>query len=377
MNIPCVQYRGGTSKGLFFLDGDLPQDVQARYALFARALGSPDPFDRQTDGLGGATSSTSKVVVVKRSESAEHEVDYWFGQVDVKTGRIDASGNCGNLSAAVGPFAIHSGLVKALAPMSSVRIRQMNIGQTIVAQVPCDEHGVVEQGDFAEDGVPFLGARIRLEFMEPAQAAWPLLPTGKAQDLLELPDGREVYATLITAGNPTVIIAAHSLGLSGVELPEHIHSNAPLMNTLEHLRCAGAMKMGIAKTMHEAQHERPAFPKIAWIAPARDNATHAGTVIPAANMHMVARLLSMGKLHHAFTGTGAIALACAAAIPGTVVQQALGQAMPAELRLGHASGVLSLAAQVQRDENGAWHMSSTSLARSARRLFSGTLYVPD
>lgn len=376
MNIPCVQYRGGTSKGLFFLDGDLPRDEATRYALFARALGSPDPFEKQTDGLGGATSSTSKVVVIKPSESAAHDVDYWFGQVDVKTGQIDASGNCGNLSSAVGPFAIHSGLVKAQAPLTTVRIRQVNIGQTIMASVPCDAQGVVEQGSFAEDGVPNTGARIALEFMEPNEALWPLLPTGQVMDELLMSDGRPIRATLITAGNPTVIVAAESLGLKGTELAADINGNAALLKELEHLRCAGAVMMGVAKTMTEARDERPAFPKIAWVAAPRDNPTNAGTMVPASEMDVVARIMSMGKLHHAFTGTGSIALACAAALPGSLVQQCLTRAA-AELKLGHASGVLAIAARVERDAHAHWRMVSTTLARSARRLFSGTLHIPD
>ena len=372
MNLPATWMRGGTSKGLFLLDRDLPADTTARYALFARLLGSPDAFEKQTDGLGGATSSTSKVVVLKKSERDGFDVDFWFGQVDVKTGRIDASGTCGNLSAAVGPFAIWSGLVAPVSPVATVRIFQQNLQQTLLAHVPCNAASPIEQGTFREDGVPFASAAIELEFFESAASA---LPTGNVTDKLTLPAGREIEATLVTAGNPTVFIRAADVGLFGTENAERVNTDFVLLAALEGLRVQAAVKMGLSPTLEMAA-ERAAVPKIAWVAPPRDNPSSNGDITLAQDLDICARILSMNKLHHAFTGTGAIALACAARIPGSVVHAALRRAADARpITLGHTSGRLRVSATVALN-NGLYRMEKTLLTRSARRLMSGTLHLP-
>ena len=371
LRIPADYVRGGTSKGLFFHERDLPVDAARRDRILLRAIGSPDPYGRHIDGLGGATSSTSKVVIVRPSSRAEADVEYAFGAVAIGEPRIDWSGNCGNLTTAVGPFAIRHGLVPATAPVTSVRLFNLNRGETIVAEVPVADGLPCEEGDFRLDGVAFAGAGITLAFLgEPGRN---LLPTGRACEQLALPDGTSVEATLIDAGNPTVFVDASSLGLRGDERPAAF-VDAVTLARLEQVRAAGAVAMGLAPDRAHATRERPATPKLAWIAPRAAYTAADGRHVGAHEVDLCGRILSMGALHHAFTGTGAIAAAAAAALPGSVLAQQLGAARP-RLRLGHPSGVMQVGADLE-ESGGEWRLVRATVRRSARLLMSGTLYVP-
>jgi probable AcnD-accessory protein PrpF len=374
--IPAVYMRGGTSKGVFFDARHLPADAARRDALLLRILGSPDPYARQTDGMGGATSSTSKVVLVSPSQREGCDVDFLFGAVAIDQPLIDWSGNCGNLSSAVGPFAIDQGMVKAVEGYARVRIWQQNIGQRIDAVVPVRGGEPVEDGEFMEDGVPFPGAEIRLEFLEPeAPDAPPLLPTGEVQDTLQIPGIGAIRATLITAGNPTVFVRADVLGLSGRELPAQLGGQQALLARLEAIRAAASVRMGLARTPEEATRLRPATPKISWVAPPEGYRSSAGVEIPAEQIDVLARIMSMGRLHHAFTGTGSIALAAAAALPGSIVEEVARKGDRAPIRIGHVSGTLRVGAVLSRRDGG-WRFEKAVLSRSARRLMSGVLHLP-
>jgi hypothetical protein len=376
--IEALWMRGGTSKGLFLRAADIPSDPTARNLLLSRLLGSPDPYKAQIDGLGGATSSTSKVVLLGRSTRPDAEIDYLFGQVSIDTGHIDWSGNCGNLSAAVGPAAFHLGLLPVpQGDHAIVRIWQMNIGKHILARVPLAHGQVQEQGEFMLDGVAFAAAPIELTFVDPAPDddagdARGLFPTGRLIDRLEAAVGAPIDATLITAGNPTVIVRAADLGLAGDELQPQINSDADLLARLEAIRAAGSVAMGLAESLEAATHSRPATPKIAFIAPPARYISSAGKTIEASEIDLLGRILSMGKLHHAFTGTGSVALAAACAVPGTIASQITGQR--AHLRIGHTSGVLSVGAKAEQRE-GHWTVTEAMMTRSARRLMQGKVFA--
>ena len=376
--IAATLMRGGTSKGLFFLPSDLPAEPAARDALLLRAIGSPDPYARHIDGLGGATSSTSKVVLVQRSARSGCDVDYLFGQVAIDQPLIDWSGSCGNLAAAVGPFALHAGLVDG-APAdgrATVRIWQANLGQRIVAHVPMCGGRVQESGDFRLDGVPFPAAEIRLDFLDPAGGGGlPLLPTGHVRDTLDVPGLGPVEATLINAGNPTVIVHAAALGVIGTELPRALNADAALLARCEAMRAQAAVAMGLATTPAQATRERPATPKLALVALPADCVASDGRAVAAGQMDMLVRMVSMGQFHHALPGTGAIALAAAAALPGTL----LAPWRPAHgggLRMGHPAGCIETEAEAGQDAGGAWHIRRVSVSRSARRLMTGQVWVP-
>lgn len=378
--IPAVYMRGGTSKGVFFHARDLPRSMRERDALLLRVIGSPDPYGKHTDGLGGATSSTSKVVLIAPSTRDDCEVDYLFGAVSIGEPLIDWSGNCGNLSAAVGPFAIAEGLVPPVDGLTRVRIWQQNIGQRIDAFVPVRHGEVLEDGAFMEDGVPFPGAEIRLEFLEPqpdpnSAEAVPLLPTGAPQDELVVPGLGTIRATMITAGNPTVFVRADALGLTGRELPEQVNRQRKLLGRLEAIRAAAAVRMGLADSADFATTFRPATPKVSWVARPASYRTSAGAEIAADRIDLLARIVSMGKLHHAFTGTGSIALAAAAALPGTVVGEIARTLPGVPTRIGHVSGVLAVGAEVSQRQAG-WRFDKAVLSRSARRLMSGWVHLP-
>jgi len=384
--LAATYMRGGTSKGVFLLDASLPAAARAdpvlRDRLLLRLIGSPDPYGAQTDGLGGGTSSTSKVVLVARSARPDHDVDYRFGAVAIGQPLIDWSGNCGNLSAAVAPFAIAQGLVPAPRDgMATVRIWQANVGKTIVAHVPMLGGAVREQGDFMLDGVAFPAAAIELEFLDPGGgdggAAGPLLPTGRVVDVLTSPDGTPVEATLINAGNPTVFVDAQAIGLTGLEMQPDVNANPALLDRLEALRAQAAVVMGLAGSAEEATRERPATPKLCFVAPPADYRAADGRRVGAGDIDLLARILSMGRLHHAMTGTGGVAIAAAASIPGTLVQRLL-PAAPAggRVRFGHPSGTLSVAAQASRGDDGRWRIDQVSMTRSARRLMEGRVFVP-
>jgi 2-methylaconitate isomerase len=377
VRIPAVYMRGGTSKGVFFHGRDLPSLPRLRDPMLLRIIGSPDPYSRHTDGMGGATSSTSKVVIVSPSLRPDCDVDYLFGAVSIDSPVIDWSGNCGNLSAAVGPFAVSEGLVPAVEGLTRVRIWQANLGERIDAYVPVRDGQVLEEGEFGEDGVPFPSAEIRLEFLEPTDDPF---PTGRVRERLEVPGVGELDVTMLTAGNPTVFVKADALGLTGRELPDAFNGNRKLLERLEAVRATAAVAMGLAATPEEATERRPATPKLAWVAKPAAYRSSAGVEVAAASIDLLARIVSMGKLHHAFTGTGSIALAVAAAVPGTVVADVARTLPGLGVRIGHVSGLLSVGAEVsQRQAAGgrlAWKVDKCMLARSARRLMSGWVHLP-
>ncbi len=375
--------RGGTSKGVFFNSADLPVDPQQRDAMLLRAIGSPDPYEKHSDGMGGATSSTSKVVVLSKSQKPGYDVDYLFGAVAIGEPLIDWSGNCGNLSAAVGPAAIHMGLTpvpnRVDAGIVQVHIWQANIGQHIVAHVPVANGVPQDTGEFREDGVAFNCAEIVLEFIEEDNSKIALLPTGNVIDILDVLGVGRIEATLLTAGNPTIFIDAATLGLLGTELQDGVNADTVLLAQCEAIRAHAAVMMELATDAASATRDRPATPKLAWIAPAADYVTSAGARIGAHEIDVLARILSMGKLHHAFTGTGAIALAVAAVLPGSIVarnmQPPFGAQAHQSVRFGHVSGRLTIGATVRQGADG-WQMDKAILSRSARVIMSGWVHVP-
>lgn len=383
MEVRATYMRGGSSKGVFFEVGDLPADVARRDALLMRVIGSPDPYGKQTDGMGAATSSTSKVVLVSRSTRADCDVDYLFGQVDIEQPRIDWTGNCGNLTTAVGPFAIARGLVNAPADgVAVVRIWQANIGKVIVAHVPMAGGTVQELGDFELDGVAFPAAQVRLDFLAPggdgSSAEESLLPTGRVVDVLSVDGVGRFDVTYINAGNPTIFLRASDLGLTGKELQPEVNGDAALLARIEAVRAAGAVAMGLATTAAQATATRPGTPKIAWVAPPADYVASSGKAVPAQALDLLVRIVSMGKLHHAITGTGAVAVGAAAAVEGSIVAQALRPGVVAgqDVRMGHTSGALAVGAKAEHTRERGWVISQVSLSRSARRLMEGVVLVP-
>lgn len=389
VRIPATYIRGGTSKGVFFRLTDLPERCQqpgpARDALFLRVIGSPDPYSAHIDGMGGATSSTSKCVILSKSQQPDHDVDYLYGQVAIDKAFVDWSGNCGNLSTAAGAFAIHAGLVDpARIPDDGtcvVRIWQANIGKTIVAQVPVTNGQVQETGDFELDGVTFPAAEIVLEFLDPSdegEDGGALFPTGNLIDELEVPDSvvksGTLKATLISAGIPTVFVNAEDIGYEGTELREAINTDPEALARFEQIRIAGALRMGLIKTAEEAA-TRQHTPKIAFVAPAKDYRTASGKEVKDGEIDLLVRALSMGKLHHAMMGTCAVAIGTAAAIPGTLVNLAAGGGEREAVRFGHPSGTLRVGAEARQRE-GQWTVTKAVMSRSARILMEGWVRVP-
>ena len=381
--IRATYMRGGTSKGVFFAVSDLPAELRddpaRRDRVLMRIVGSPDPYGTQIDGMGGATSSTSKVVLISPSSRPDCDVDYLFGAVPINGTAIDWSGNCGNLTSAVGPFAIARGMVEAPSEgRATVRIWQANIGKRIVAHVPMAGGAVVELGNFRLDGVHFPAAEVELTFLDPGAdedgGGGGTFPTGNRIDVIEVPDFGPVEATLINLGNPTVFINAAALNLAGDEMPTAVNGNAPLLEALEHLRAEGAVRMGLAASRAEATANRPHTPKIAFVAPPRAYVASDERPIETSAIDLTVRIMSMGKLHHAITGTGAVAVAGAAAIPGTVVSR-LFAAAPARVRIGHPAGTLPVGAVVE-ERGGSWHVAEVTMSRSARRLMDGVVYAP-
>ena len=386
LRIPATYMRGGTSKGVFFRLQDLPKPAQqpgpARDALLLRVIGSPDPYGKHTDGMGGATSSTSKCVIISEASVPGHDVDYLYGQVAIDSAFVDWSGNCGNLSAAVGPFAIANGMLDpSRVPhdgLCTVRIWQANIGKTILAHVPVRGGQVQETGDFELDGVTFPAAEIVLEFIDPADEGEgegdTMFPTGNLTDMLDVPGIGILEATLINAGIPTVFINAADIGYSGTELQDAINSDAKALAMFESIRAQGAVRMRLINSVADAV-KRQHTPKVAFVAPPADYITSSGKHIAAADIDLQVRALSMGKLHHAMMGTCAVAIATAAAIPGTVVNRAAGGGARQAVRFGHPSGTLRVGAEaVQQD--GRWLVRKAIMSRSARVLMEGMLRVP-
>ena len=382
IKVPATYMRGGTSKGVFFNLADLPAAAQvageARDNLLLRVIGSPDPYAKHTDGMGGATSSTSKTVILSKSDVPDHDVDYLFGQVAIDKPFIDWSGNCGNLTAAVGAFAISNGLVEAeRVPengIAVVRIWQANIKKTIIAHIPMTNGEVQETGDFELDGVTFPAAEVVVEFMNPADGEGDMFPSGNLIDSLEVPGIGTFPVTMINAGIPTLFFNAEDLGYTGIELQEAINSDAAVLERFETIRAHGALKMGLIKDIEEAK-VRQHTPKIAFAAPAQAYTASSGKAIAESDIDVCVRALSMGKLHHAMMGTAAVAIATAAAIPGTIVNLAAGGGERESVTFGHPSGTLKVGAAAKLVD-GKWLAEKAVMSRSARVLMEGSVRVP-
>ncbi|EGZ51223.1 2-methylaconitate cis-trans isomerase PrpF [Neisseria wadsworthii] len=383
IKIPAVYYRGGTSKGVFFKRSDLPEAAQeageARDKILLRVLGSPDPYGKQIDGLGNASSSTSKAVILDKSSRTDHDVDYLFGQVSIDKPFVDWSGNCGNLTAAVGAFAISNGLVDpAKIPengICTVRIWQKNINKTIIAHVPMQNGEVLETGDFELDGVTFPAAEVQIEFLDPADGEGDMFPTGNLVDDLDVPGVGVLKATLINSGIPTVFVNAADIGYTGKELQDDINNDAAALEKFETIRAYGALKMGLIKDVAEAA-TRAHTPKIAFVAPSADYVSSSGKPVAAGDIDLLVRALSMGKLHHAMMGTASVAIATAAAVPGTLVNLAAGGGERQEVTFGHPSGTLRVGAAAEQ-QNGKWTATKAVMSRSARVIMEGWVRVPE
>ena len=386
IKIPATYMRGGTSKGVFFSLKDLPEAAQvpgpARDALLLRVIGSPDPYDKQIDGMGGATSSTSKTVILSKSIKADHDVDYLFGQVSIDKPFVDWSGNCGNLSAAVGSFAVSNGLVDASRiphnGVAVVRVWQANIGKTIIAHVPITNGEVQETGDFELDGVTFPAAEVQIEFLDPAAeeegGGGSMFPTGNLVDDLEVPGVGTFKATLINAGIPTIFVNAEDIGYTGTELQGAINGDPKALLMFETIRAYGALRMGLISNIDEAA-KRQHTPKVAFVAKPADYVASSGKAIAAGDVDLLVRALSMGKLHHAMMGTAAVAIGTAAAITGTLVNLAAGGIERNAVRFGHPSGTLRVGAEASQ-VNGEWTVKKAIMSRSARVLMEGFVRVP-
>lgn len=385
IKIPATYIRGGTSKGVFFRLQDLPEAAQvageARNKIFMRVIGSPDPYSAHIDGMGGATSSTSKCVILSKSSQPEHDVDYLYGQVSIDKAFVDWSGNCGNLSTAAGAFAIHAGLVDpARIPENGVcvvRIWQANINKTIIAHVPVTNGQVQETGDFELDGVTFPAAEIVLEFMDPSdegEGSGSMFPTGNLVDDLEVPGVGTFKSTMITAGIPTVFVNAEDIGYTGTELREAINTDPAALAKFDAIRVAGALRMGLIKTPEEAL-TRQHTPKIAFVSKPKDYVASSGKQIKADEVDLLVRALSMGKLHHAMMGTAAVAIGTAAAVPGTLVNLAAGGGERTAVRFGHPSGTLRVGAEAKLVD-GEWTVTKAIMSRSARIIMEGWVRIP-
>ncbi|EPW6432416.1 2-methylaconitate cis-trans isomerase PrpF [Vibrio parahaemolyticus] len=382
IKVPATYMRGGTSKGVFFNLEDLPPEAQvageARDKLLLRVIGSPDPYGKQIDGMGGATSSTSKTVIVSRSSRDDHDVDYLFGQVSIEKPFVDWSGNCGNLSAAVGPFAIHAGLIpQERIPENgivTVRVWQVNISKTILVHVPIVNGFVQETGEFELDGVTFPAAEIQVDFVDPADGEGSMFPTGNLVDDLVVPNVGTFNATFINAGIPTIFIDAESIGYQGTELQDDINNDDAALAMFESIRAHGALKMRLISELEEAQ-TRQHTPKIAFVSKPKNYLSSSGKAVNESDIDVLVRALSMGKLHHAMMGTAAVAIASAACVPGTLVNLAAGGGEKESVTFGHPSGTLKVGAQAKQTEQG-WVVQKAIMSRSARILMEGFVRVP-
>ncbi|EGR1891383.1 TPA: 2-methylaconitate cis-trans isomerase PrpF [Vibrio vulnificus] len=382
IRVPATYMRGGTSKGVFFNLAELPPEAQVkgekRDQLLLRVIGSPDPYGKQIDGMGGATSSTSKTVIVSKSSRADHDVDYLFGQVSIDKPFVDWSGNCGNLSAAVGPFAIHAGLIdEKRIPQNgvvTVKVWQANIGKTIEVHVPIQNGLVQETGEFSLDGVTFPAAEIQVDFVDPADGEGSMFPTGNLIDDLVVPGIGTFNATLINAGIPTIFLDAEALGYLGTELQEQINNDEQALAKFETIRAYGALKMGLITSIEEAEG-RQHTPKVAFVAKPKSYQASSGKVVEAGEVDLLVRALSMGKLHHAMMGTAAVAIGAAACVPGTLVNLAAGGGEKQAVTFGHPSGTLKVGAQAKATQQG-WVVEKAIMSRSARILMEGFVRVP-
>lgn len=375
--IPAVYMRGGSSKGVFFLDKDLPPAGAERDAILLRVIGSPDVYGKQIDGMGGATSSTSKVVVIGKSDRDDCDVDYLFGAPAIENPVIDWSGNCGNLSSAVGPYAISEGLVDAPRDgIAVIRIWQANIQKRIIAHVPMRNGEVQEEGDFVLDGVAFPAAEVVLEFLNPGGSDGSILPTGCPVNTLDIPGVGKLSATLLNAGNPTIFVNAESVGLKGTETQDEVNGNAELLARCETIRAHCTVAMGLAASAEEATRLRPHTPKLCFVAKPQGYQAAGGKFVEPGDIDVIARILSMGKLHHAITGTGAVAVAVAAALDGTLVNRIVGDIGDRQVRMGHTAGSVAVGAKTVLEE-GAWVVEKAVMSRSARRLMEGWVRIPE
>lgn len=382
LRIPATYIRGGTSKGVFFALQELPEWARTpgskRDQLLMRVIGSPDPYEKQIDGMGGATSSTSKIVIVSPSEKPDHDVTYLFGQVSINKALVDWSGNCGNLSSAVGGFAIQKDMIDPEKiprnGFATVRIWQANIEKTIVARVPVVNGEVQEDGDFELDGVTFPAAQVSLEFVQPVDPSEALFPTGNIVDTLEVPGVGTLQTTMISAGIPTVFVRAADIGMTGRELQDDINSDPDKLRMFETIRAHGALRMGLIDNIEDAE-ARQHTPKVAFVAQSDSYVSSSGKTVAQDDIDVLARALSMGKLHHAMMGTAAVAIASAAAVPGTIVEQASNSDPADDLRFGHPSGTLTVGASAS-EKDGHWQIESVKMSRSARTLMEGWVRVP-
>lgn len=386
IKIPATYMRGGTSKGVFFRLEDLPAAAQVpgpvRDAVLLRVIGSPDPYGKQIDGLGNGTSSTSKTVILSKSQQPGHDVDYLFGQVSIDKPFVDWSGNCGNLTAAVGPFAIRNQLVDpSTVPqngIATIRIWQVNIGKTIVAHVPMTNGEVQETGDFELDGVTFPAAEIQIEFMDPAAeeegGEGAMFPTGNLMDTLDVPGVGSLAATMINAGIPTIFVEAQAIGFTGCELQDQINNDSKTLAMFETIRAHGALRMGLIKDLSEAA-TRQHTPKVAFVAPSKTYTASSGKTVDGQEIDLLVRALSMGKLHHAMMGTASVAIGTAAAIPGTLVHRAAGGQSRSAVRFGHPSGTLRVGAEAEKIGD-QWVVKKVMMSRSARILMEGWVRIP-
>jgi len=374
--IRCAIYRGGTSRGVYFLDNDLPYPQAIRTQILLNILGSPDP--RQIDGLGGGTSSTSKTMIVGPSRLQGTEVQMLFGQVSLHSSIVDWRGTCGNLTTAVGPFAIDQGLVTAVEPVTEVAIYSVNTRKRIIARVPVSRGRAMTQGDYKIPGVRGTGARIELEYVDPAGSFnGRLLPTGSPRDVIELEGKRKFTVSIVDAGHIVVFCDAQELGLRGTELPSELEEKAQVMATLEAIRSVAAERIGIVSSRNEATRISPAVPKIGFVsAPATYHAMD-GRLLTENDIDIVGRLLTMQTAHRAYMGAGAICTGVAALAPGTIVSDLAGARMRETglLRIGHPQGVMDVSVKAAL-QNGDLKVQSATIARTARRIMEGYAYVP-
>jgi 2-methylaconitate cis-trans-isomerase PrpF len=377
IKIPAAFWRGGTSRAVFFKEDDLASyDAPTRDLIILAALGSPDPYGRQVDGLGGGISSLSKVGIIGHGTDAATDVTFTFGQVDVERPFVDYLGTCGNMSAAVGPFAIDEGMVPTVEPVSPVRVLSTNTGKHYIAYVPVSDGRAETEGDYSIDGVPGPGARIALEFLNPGGSqGGRVLPTGHAADTMILDDGRRITTSIVDAAAPMVFVLAEELGVSATELPQDLDANSALQHRLEEIRARAAVQLGMAESVVQAMEKVKAIPKIAMVAPPTPYRTTRDTPIGVDQVDLVSRMISMGKTHRTFAGTSSMCLAVAAAVPGTLVHAVARRALPDRVRIGHPAGIMEIGAKVQ-PEGEDWRVESVTTQRTARRIMDGFIYVP-